>query len=149
MKFGVKINTSSQPSFPAEPKVKTGCRSKFNEMFRIHSDPVHYMKVINWIRFGSYKVRRLNRAFNGISNLLRQETVEFFFYPKQSLLVTYWQHPNRNSQYKECCIKIKETKHQESSRVWTKNFLFTEKVPSLSVTITVKHVFNSSFRSIN
>ena len=47
VKFGVRINTGSQSSFPAEPTVKNGCRSKFNCPFRIDSDPVHHMKSID------------------------------------------------------------------------------------------------------
>ena len=37
-------------------------RSEFNQLFRIDSDTVLHMNLIHWIRFGSYEVRRLNRA---------------------------------------------------------------------------------------
>ena len=37
-------------------------RSELYQLFRIGSDAVLHMNLIHWIKFGSFEVRRLNRA---------------------------------------------------------------------------------------
>ena len=77
-KFGVWIKVVPKAKFPAEPGGKNGCSvPNSNSLFLTDSHAEIYMYLIQGIRFGSWKVRRLNWALqNDLSSRKRATNFE-------------------------------------------------------------------------